>query len=83
MEKADYLRPGDEVTVRILGPKGKELYKSTSNGYHNLDDAVNAAIENAGLDINPADCVFEVSNLSNDVSHQYRLNAHGHLKLIL
>lgn len=83
MEKIDSLKRDDQVTVVILGPDDKSLYKSTNSGYHNLETAVSDAIQNANLDINPQDCVFEVTNQTTDVTHRYRLNAHDHLKLII
>lgn len=83
MEKSDLLKPVDEVTVTILGPDGSKLYEATNNGFHTLEEAVNAAVSNAGLKIDPRDCVFEVTNHARDVSHRYRLNAHDNLKLII
>lgn len=83
MEKADYLRPEDQVTVTIWGPDGSRLYQSTGTGYHNIETAIQEALANAGLTVNPEDCVFEVSNPDNGVSHKYRINAHGNLKLIV
>lgn len=83
MERADSLKPLDNVTVAIFGPDNSCLYKQTSNGYHNLEEAINAAIDEANLNVSPEDCVFEVSNETKDVTHRYRLNAHGHLKLII
>lgn len=83
MEKSDLLKPIDEVTVTIYGPDNSSLFKSTNSGFHTLDEAVRNCIDNADLDINPEDCVFEVTNNTTEVSHKYRLNAHGHLKLII
>ena len=83
MEKGDLLRPGENVEVSIYGPDGECLYKGTNDTYHTLEMAVDDSISKSGIDINPEDCVFEVSNLSTGVSHRYRLNAHGHLKLII
>lgn len=83
MEKADFLKKGEEVTVTILSPAGEQLYQSTNTGYHSLDEAINEAITNANLEIDPKDCFFEVTNLNTGVSHKYRLNAHGNLKLIV
>ncbi|MCH5225249.1 MAG: hypothetical protein J1D77_04580 [Muribaculaceae bacterium] len=83
MEATDLLQREDEVKVVILGPEGDRLYESTSKGFHNLETAINTALENANLNVDPEDCVFEVSNLSTGVSHEYRINAHGHLKLIV
>ena len=81
--ETDLLKRDDEVTVTIYGPEDKCLYKSSKTGYHTLDEAVRDSIENANLQINPEDCVFEVTNNTNGVSHKYRINAHGNLKLIV
>ena len=83
MEAFDTLKPGDEVTVTIYGPDGSKLYESTSEGHHKIEEAINDALAKASLDINPEDCVFEVSNHKSGVSHKYRFNAHGNLKLII
>lgn len=83
MENTDLLKREDEVTVSIYGPDDKCLYKFTTTGYHTLDEAVRDSIDKARLEINPENCVFEVTNLTKNVSHRYRLNAHGHLKLIV
>lgn len=83
MERIDLLKPEDEVTVTIWGPGNECLYKLTNSGYHTLDGAIKETIENANLKISPADCVFEVTNQKTDVTHRYRLNAHGNLKLII
>lgn len=83
MEKFDSLKPNNQVTVTILGPDDSKLYQSTNSGYHNLESAVSDAIENAGLKLDPKDCVFEVTNDTTKVSHKYRLNAHDNLKLII
>ena len=83
MEKADFLKPDDRVSVTIIGPDDSRLYQSTNTGYHNIEEAINEAVANAGLEINPEDCVFEVSNKTSGVSHRYRLNAHGNVKLIV
>ena len=83
MERADYLKRGDSVKVSIWSPDGLRLYESTDTGFHSLDSAISDSIEKANLNINPEDCVFEVSNLETGVSHRYRLNAHGNLKLIV
>ena len=83
MEEFDSLRPGDKLTVTIAGPEGNDLFNSKNTGFHNIETAVSEAISNANLSINPEDCVFTVSNESSGVTHRYRLNAHGHLKLII
>lgn len=83
MEKSDALRLGDNVTVTVLGPDDTSLYESTASGFHNIESAINAALENANLNVAPEDCVFKVSNDTSGVTHKYRINAHGHLKLIV
>ena len=83
MEKSDYLKPFERVTVTILGPKDSRLYESTNTGFHSIEAAIENAVGNAALEVNPEDCVFEVTNESTGVSHRYRLNAHGNLKLIV
>lgn len=83
MENIDSLKIEDEVRVTIFGPDGSPLYKTSNTGFHNIETAINDAISGAGLNINPEDCVFEVSNLTTGISHRYRINAHGHLKLIV
>lgn len=83
MEKFDSLKPEDQVTVTIWGPDDSRLYQATATGYHSIEVAIKEAIANASLELNPEDCVFEVSNLTTNVSHRYRINAHGNLKLIV
>lgn len=83
MEEKDTLRLGDKVSVAIFGPEGSCIYKSTGDGFHSLKAAVDDTLANSDINVNPEDCVFEVTNLSTNVSHRYRLNAHGHLKLII
>ena len=83
MEKFDSLKPDNQVTVTILGPDDSRLYQSTNTGYHNIETAIRNALDDANLKINPEDCVFEVSNQDTGVSHKYRINAHGNLKLIV
>lgn len=83
METIDSLKRGDKVTVTIFGPDGSRLYQSTNVGYHSLEKAVGDSLADADLGINPEDCVFEIANQATGVTHRYRLNAHGHLKLIV
>lgn len=82
MEAFDTLKPQDQVSVTIWGPEGSNLYQSTNTGYHTVEEAIRIALANAGLQISPELCVFEVTNQETLVSHRYRYNAHGHLVLI-
>ncbi len=83
METFDSLKPQDPVSVTIWGPEDSRLYQSTNTGYHSVEEAVRIAVANAGLIVNPEDCVFEVRNDDTLVSHKYRYNAHGNLVLIV
>lgn len=83
METIDSLKPADRVTVTIFGPDGDTLFESTGTGYHSLESAINSSLAAANLNINPKECVFDVTNHKTEVSHRYRLNAHGNLKLIV
>lgn len=83
MEAIDSVKTNDRVTVTILGPDDSRLYQATDTGFHSIEAAISAAVENASLTVNPEDCVFEVANDTTGVSHKYRINAHGHLKLIV
>ena len=83
MENIDLLKPEDKVVVTIFGPENNRLYQFTGRGYHNLESAVSDTVAKANLEINPEDCVFEITNETKAVTHRYRLNAHGHLKLII
>lgn len=83
MKNIDFLKPEDTVTVTILSPDDSRLYQSTTTGNRSLDEAIGNAVANAKLNVNPEDCVFEVANLTTSVTHRYRINAHGNLKLIV
>lgn len=83
MERSDVLKRDNEVRVSIIGPDGSKLYETVGSGYHTLDDAIRETIAEAQLRTNPEDCSFDVANLTTGVTHSYRLNAHGNLKLIV
>lgn len=83
MEEFDSLKRDQQVAVTIWGPDDTRLYQTAGTGYHSIEAAVNEALDNAALQLNPEDCVFEVANETTGVTHRYRLNAHGHLKLIV
>lgn len=83
METSDRLRTEDQVNVKVLGPDDSNLYESTNSGFHSIEEAIKNALENANLQVDPEDCVFVVSNQDTGVTHKYRINAHGNLKLIV
>lgn len=83
METIDSLKRDNRVAVTIEGPEGNELYKTSGTGYHSLEAAIDSALNQAQLSVNPEDCVFVVNNETTGVTHRYRFNAHGNLKLIV
>lgn len=83
MESTDLLKPNDRVTVTVTDPDDNRLYQTTGTGYHTIEQAIKEAVNTASLNVSPEDCVFEVANETKGVTHRYRLNAHGHLKLIV
>ncbi|MCH5240387.1 MAG: hypothetical protein J1F38_09190 [Muribaculaceae bacterium] len=83
MERADFLRKEDQVSVTILGPDNSRLYDKTTKGLHNINSAIQEALEDAHIEIDPEELVFVVDNITTGVSHRYRINAHGNIKLIV
>lgn len=83
MRTIDSIKPDNKITVTILSPDGSTLFQATNSGYHNIEQAVVEAVGHADLKENPKDCVFEITNHTTDVTHRYRINAHGNLKLIV
>lgn len=79
----DTLKPADKVTVTVYAPDGSRIYQTTNTGFHNIEQAIKATVDKGELTSNPEDCVFEVTNRQTAVAHRYRINAHGHLHLIV
>lgn len=50
-------------------------------GFHNIEQAMQSAAEALSVDDYDTD-VFKVTDLTTGVSSSYRINAHGHVKLI-
>ena len=75
------LRPEDEVEVMLVHSDGrKEKYEGT--GFRDIEQAIQAAAEALGIDDYETD-VFRVTDLATGVTTSYRINAHGHVKLIV
>ena len=83
MESIDSLKRNDEVTVKIFNADNNLVYSGSGSGYHSLEQAIESSIQKVSENIIPEDCVFEVTNATTDISHKYRLNAHGNIKLIV
>lgn len=76
------LRPDDKVKVGIECD-GRTVGEYTSDGSHNVAEAISRAYEEEDASYPAEDCVFTVTDLSKGTSERYRLNAHGHVKLIV
>lgn len=75
------LRTEDSVVVVLEHADGrKERYEGT--GFHNIGEAIQAAAEALGVDDYDTD-VFQVTDRTTGVTSTYRINAHGHVKLIV
>lgn len=83
MKDIDSLKSDNNVTVTVLSPEDKTLYNTTRTGFHTVEEAIAYAVSDANLEVNPEDCVFVVANDTTGVTHRYRINAHGNLKLIV
>lgn len=73
---------GDKVTVEIYNDEGKVIGKAEVTDVHNVESAIQKALEDVPSATRPEDYVFRVTDLSEGTSRRYRLNAHGHVKLI-
>lgn len=75
------LRTGDKVEVVLEHSDGrKEKYEGT--GFRDIEQAIRTAAEALGIDDYETD-VFKVTDLATGVTSSYRINAHGHVKLIV
>lgn len=75
------LRTGDKVEVMLVHSDGrKEQYEGA--GFRDIEQAILAAAEALGADDCDTD-VFKVTDLATGVTSSYRINAHGHVKLIV
>lgn len=73
------LRTEDKVEVILEHDDGrKEKYEGT--GFHNIEQAIQAAAEALNVDDYDTD-VFKVTDRTTGVTSSYRINAHGHVKL--
>lgn len=74
---------GQEVRVTVTGPEGNHLFNSTYDDVKSARAAVEHALSDAVIEVNPEDCVFTVENMATAQIREYRLNAHGHLTEII
>lgn len=78
------LHPGDRVKVTIFNEEGALVTSYESSGFHTVEDAVFSAIRNRlDGDENVKDYVYDVADESTGTEERYRINAHGHVHLIV
>lgn len=78
------LRPDDKVKVTILDEEGAVITTYETTGMHTVEDAVFSAIRNRlEGDENAEDYVYDVADESTGTEERYRINAHGHVHLIV
>ena len=80
---SDYLRRGDATKIQVINDEGSEAFTFRDMGLHTVQQAIDLTIENMPSDINPQTSTFIITNMTTGRSAQYRLNAHGHAKLII
>lgn len=78
--EANRLRTEDKIAVVLEHADGREeRYEGT--GFHNIEQAIQSAAEALSVDDYDTD-VFKVTDRTTGVTSSYRINAHGHVKLI-
>lgn len=71
----------DKVEVMLEHADGRrERFEGT--GFHNIEQAIEATAKALGVGDYDTD-VFRVTDRTTGVTSSYRINAHGHVKLIV
>lgn len=79
---ANRIHPADDVLVELY-LDGKKVDSYEGSGYHSVEEAIRNAFDGSErANLNIEDCVFRVTNLADDTSARYRVNAGGNVKLI-
>ena len=81
MKTADRIKEGDRIEVSFYDEDGFEAGKTELTNVHTLDDAAVAAYEKLALPKPIEDYSMRISNLTQHTYANYRINAHGHIKL--
>lgn len=79
--EANRIRPTDEVKVEVKHADGTHS-TITVTGQHDIDDVIRAASLQAGIYTRDTD-VYEITDEKTGVTSSYRINAHGHPRLIV
>lgn len=77
------VKPDDEVKVMVFDNNGAMVFTYTARGFHNIETAIDKTFEVSGISGDIRDYTFRVTNIDTAATELYRINAHGHLHLII
>ena len=69
--------------VEVVKENGDIIGTVKVSGVRSIEAAIEKALQHLPEAKDPEAYVFKVSNLSDGTERRYRLNAHGHVKLII
>lgn len=69
--------------VEVFKENGDIIGTVKVSGVRSIEAAIEKALQQLPEATDPEAYVFKVSNLSDGTERRYRLNAHGHVKLII
>ena len=76
------IHPSDDVLVEMYFD-GKKVDTFQGSGFHTVEQAVrNAYDASERPDVNIEDYVYRVTNLADNTSARYRVNAGGNVKIL-
>lgn len=79
---ANRIHPADDVLVELY-LDGKKVDSYEGSSYHSVEEAIRNAFDGSErANLNIEDYVFRVTNLADNTSARYRVNAGGNVKLI-
>jgi hypothetical protein len=79
---ANRIHPIDDVLVELY-LDGKKADSYEGSGFHSVEQAIQNAYDGSERkNLNIEDYVFRVTNLADNTSARYRVNAGGNVKLI-
>lgn len=80
----DRLKPEDNVKVDITNIDGNKTATYTGSGFSNISDAIDAAYDTNANSLGDKEIyVYTVTDEASGISHRYRINAGGHVKLLV
>jgi flagellar hook assembly protein FlgD len=70
----NFLKSGDSVKVEIIDAEGKNVYTYTTDAADNFSKATGDAFATSGINGNPKDYTFVVTDATNGESIKLKLN---------